>query len=188
LSEVKQPNEDLIGAIRAIRKSVREHRDQVGDYRCWVDDEVLYHRTLPELINKTPAVPSKKDFADYCESYFCNRQDPSERETEIPLDSSVGPLEFHYDKSLDNDLKNLGISELQSELDDWYSFINKHRLKGQRDRTFEDDKELYMRLPERKSAITKLPPKELFIGGNCPAYNKYCQDHPEEFAEGLWKK
>ena len=179
---------ELVATLEVIRAAVREHRDQIGDYRCWVDDEVLYHRILPELSGVQPTVPPASEFIRLCESYFNRRQDPCEPPQQIPLDSSVGPLQHDHDSSLDADLAEKSVESLQSEIEDWYRAIRTHREKGHHQRTHEDDKTLYLALPERVSAVTQLPPRDLFLGKNCPAYSAYCQQHPEEFANARWTK
>ena len=181
-------NEELSQILREIRQAVREHRDQVGDYRCWVDDEVLYHRVLPELRGLSPQVPDPVNFSNFCDAYFNNRQDPSEPPYEIPLDSSVGKLELKYDSSLDGDIAAMDERALGAAIDKWYALVRAHRDKGHMSRGYEDDKALYLNLPERSLAKTRLPPRELFLGRGCPAYNAHCQTNPSEFAKAEWKK
>jgi len=180
--------EELLSQLIAIRHAIRTHRDQVGDYRCWVDDEVLYHRFLPELEGYTAILPSSGEFHSFCVAYYEKRQDPAETDTiEIPLDSSIAPLELNYDNQIVNrDLESKNDLDLINELTAWVELIRAHREKGPLDRTFEDDLTLYLFLPEKKRAITKLPRRADFIGRNCPAYNRHCHEHPEDFIEGVW--
>jgi len=174
--------------ITKARRAIREHRDQTGDYRCWVDDEVLYYRTLPELAGKTPPVPAFEDFMTRCKGYHEKRQDPAELPQEIALDSSKGPLELTYDEALDRDLVHMSESDLARTLEVLLTGIREHRSRGYRDRTFEDDKALYLLLPEKKVAVTQLPPYEDFIGKNCPAYAEFCQKNPSRFLSGTWER
>jgi len=180
--------ETLLDTVRRSRAAIREHRDQIGDYRCWVDDEVLYHSTLPELNDLTPEPPDINEFMRRCEAYHSNRQDPSEPKASIPMDSSVGPLPLIYSPELDADLIAMTSEQLRDELDRLWEAIRVHRSIGHKDRNYHHDQTLYLILPERKLAVTQLPPRELFIGGNCPAYAAYCQENKSRFAMGTWEK
>ena len=173
--------------ILDIRVAVRVHRDQVGDYRCWVDDQVLYHRVLPELKGVDPVLPNQADFHRQCELYFEHRQNPQEPVCEIPLDSSVGPLVLTYGPELDADLEGATPAELTEEVQRWYNLIRQHRDAGDR-RTFEHDRAMYMNLPEKREATTRLPPRESFLGRGCPSYNKFCQANPDQFSRAAWEK
>lgn len=64
--EVKQQRDGL-------RDAIRKHRDQKGDDRCWMDDELLY-QTLPEGY-----MPPKRDSSvelKLCEQYIKCRHHP----------------------------------------------------------------------------------------------------------------
>jgi hypothetical protein len=76
----------------------------------------------------------------------------------------------------------------ETELDRIIAAVRQHRAKGYKSRTFEDDTNLYMILPEKQLALTQLPPREEFIGVGCPAYNAFCQTHPEQFGCGTWER
>ena len=182
-----QEQNNPLTTIREIRLAVRHHRDQKGDYRCWVDDVVLYHSVLPELREHIPTVPHLEQFLGFCNAYFHKRQDPLEPISDIPIDSRVGPLELRYDSFLDADLSAKTLDILHTEVDNWYTAIRLHRDKGQMNRTYEDDQTLYMMLPERVRATTRLPARDLFLGNGCPSYGTYCQNHPDEFAGGRWE-
>lgn len=178
----------LLDEVRRSRAAIREHRDQIGDYRCWVDDEVLYHSTLPELKGLSPELPDIQEFMSRCEAYHTNRQDPSEPKSTIPMDSSVGPLPLKYSPNLDADLTAMTSEQLREERDRLWETIRAHRSSGHKNRDYRLDRTLYLLLPERKLAITQLPPRELFIGGNCPAYATFCQENNSRFATGTWEK
>jgi hypothetical protein len=124
--------ETLLDTVRRSRAAIREHRDQIGDYRCWVDDEVLYHSTLPELNDLTPEPPDINEFMRRCEAYHSNRQDPSEPKASIPMDSSVGPLPLIYSPELDADLIAMTSEQLRDELDRLWEAIRVHRSIGPR--------------------------------------------------------
>jgi hypothetical protein len=170
------------------RNVIREHRDQIGDYRCWVDDEVLYFKTLPELKNQESVLPCRAEFTERCRLYFENRQDPNELNVvDIPLDSRVGFLNLTYDNQiLDADLQADSEDRLVHGLETILNAIRAHRELGYERRTFQSDRDLYLILPEKTLAITKLPPRELFLGRGCPDYNDHCQKKPEDFIKGTW--
>lgn len=178
----------LLEEVRRSRTAIREHRDQMGDYRCWVDDEVLYHLTLPELKDLSPELPDLSEFMRRCEAYHTNRQDPSEPEASIPMDSSIGPLPLTYAPELDADLVAMTSEQLREERDQIWGAIRAHRAVGHKNRNYHHDQTLYLLLPERKLAVTQLPPRDLFIGGNCPAYATFCQENRSRFATGTWEK
>ena len=71
--------EELLSQLIAIRHAIRTHRDQVGDYRCWVDDEVLYHRFLPELEGYTAILPSSGEFHSFCVACLLYTSDAGRR-------------------------------------------------------------------------------------------------------------
>ncbi len=175
----------IIETALNIRHAVRTHRDQMGDYRCWVDDLVLYHRVLPELQAATPELPCRDEFHRRCVLFFESRQNPHEIPRIIPLDSSREPLVLKYDPALDHDLDELPIQNIDQEINQWHVLIRSHRDAGD-SRTFEHDRMLYQNLPEKLEAVTQLPPRELFLGRGCPAYNQFCQSHPEEFSKAEW--
>lgn len=179
---------DITFKIAEARKLIREHRDQIGDYRCWVDDDLLHHAILPELSNQRPNVPGSDEFMRRCEAYHALRQNPNELPVAIPLDSSVGQLQLRYDTKLDDDLRLMDEVAKKMELDKIIAAVRHHRARGYQGRTFEDDASLYMLLPEKQPAITQLPPREKFIGKGCPAYNAFCQKHPEQFASATWQR
>ena len=178
---------DLKNEVKSLRRLIRTHRDQVGDFRCWVDDEVLYHSVLPELKGIRPEVPKAATFTAYCERYFEHRQDPNNLGSkDIPLDSKGTPLTLSYSATLDTDVETMGTEELQKEIARLLSAVRTHRAPGQLARTYHDDQRMYLELPEKVLATTRLPSRDLFLGRGCPNYNQHCQDHPEDFAEGQW--
>jgi hypothetical protein len=69
----------------------------------------------------------------------------------------------------------------------WHDLIREHREAGDH-RTFEHDRALYMNLPERREATTRLPPRESFLGRGCPSYNQFCQANPDQFSRAAWEK
>ena len=107
----------------------------------------------------------------------------------IPLDSRVAPLNLTYDSAvLDADIESFTLHDLENEVDRILGAIRVHRLIGYDQRTYEDDRTLYLHLPEKTLAITRLPSRELFLGRGCPDYNNHCQKNPQDFVTGMWNK
>lgn len=59
--------------VRKLRDAIRLHRDQKGDDRCWMDDEVLY-KTLPE--GYTPPERDSTVELAHCQQYIASRHNP----------------------------------------------------------------------------------------------------------------
>ena len=70
--------DDLIAEAKRLRVAVRNHRDQVGDDRCWADDDALYS-SLPEGGCPLKAFsPQEKDILmARCSRYWDTRFYPS---------------------------------------------------------------------------------------------------------------
>jgi hypothetical protein len=63
----------LRNELEVLRDAVREHRDQRGDDRCWLDDEKLY-AALPE--GYTPPTRSETVELSLCQRYIASRHHP----------------------------------------------------------------------------------------------------------------
>lgn len=57
--------------IKELEDAIREHRDQKGDDRCWLDDRKLY-RVIGD--DADLSLPPKHDFLKSCERYWEQRQ------------------------------------------------------------------------------------------------------------------
>lgn len=62
-----------------LRVAIRNHRDQRGDDRCFLDDEELY-RALGESGVVDLSLPSKCEFLKSCERFWEQRQSPQEKD------------------------------------------------------------------------------------------------------------
>ena len=63
---------------RLLLRAIRNHRDQRGDDRCWMDDCELYE-TLPEGINGHDLrLNSPEEMLACCKQYIAARHDPSQ--------------------------------------------------------------------------------------------------------------
>lgn len=62
--------------VLRLRAAIRNHRDQRGDDRCWIDDEMLYGSLDEPLPLDISALPPKEDFLKSCERYYEQRRCP----------------------------------------------------------------------------------------------------------------
>ncbi len=70
--------EELSSKYNQLLDAVRNHRDQHGDDRCWMDDNVLYETVLPEGINGADLrLHAPCEMIINCAKYIAHRQDPS---------------------------------------------------------------------------------------------------------------
>src|SRR5579859_3417320 len=67
----------LIREIMRLRNGIRDHRDQRGDDRCWIDDEKLYG-LLPEGVKAQTALDSGLMIRN-CQRFIETRQHPGDR-------------------------------------------------------------------------------------------------------------
>lgn len=56
-----------------LRNAIRQHRDEKGHDRCWMDDQRLYE-VLPDKIDIDTTLPSRECFLKNCEKFYENRQ------------------------------------------------------------------------------------------------------------------
>lgn len=63
----------LITEIMRLRAAIRQHRDEKGHGRCWLDDQTLY-QVLPETTQADFTLPPKEEFLTNCEVYWRTRQ------------------------------------------------------------------------------------------------------------------
>lgn len=57
--------------IKELEDAIREHRDQKGDDRCWLDDQKLYRAIGGDA---DLSLPPKHDFLKSCDRYWEQRQ------------------------------------------------------------------------------------------------------------------
>lgn len=73
--------EELAAEVLRLRAGIRQHRDERGNDRCWMDDHRLY-MLLPEKDPGVTTLLPKREFlencARYCEQYWETRQRPGE--------------------------------------------------------------------------------------------------------------
>src|SRR4051794_12801651 len=79
---ILQTAADELDRLRAegerLKAAIREHKDQRGDDRCWLDDVKLYH-PLGEGVSPDAGLPPKCEFLESCSRYFDQRQWPADK-------------------------------------------------------------------------------------------------------------
>ena len=155
----------MIKRIKELRSVIRTNRDQKGDDRCWLDDYLVWN-TLPKT-KQVLHLPTYDEGMKRCRSFFKYRNSASMEE--IPADAILDPAKW------DDDLAKMSAEDLRSELSKIENAIYKHGNVVYRERTVEDDKELYRVLPEKIPADFMLPCEEDFLGtkkteAGCPQF------------------
>jgi hypothetical protein len=76
--ELDEENEKLKEEIEKLRNAIRQHRDERGHDRCWMDDDRLYS-VLPEGNEGVDTkLPPRECFLKNCEKFYENRQKGTE--------------------------------------------------------------------------------------------------------------
>lgn len=147
-----------------IRRDIRWHRDQVGDDRCWLDDLKLYTHIPGYLEPYANGMQSRRSFMMLCKRFYENRQNPTETARKR------GGVD-----DADNDVCGMDRMAIATEIARLRAGIRKHRAAGA-GRTWRDDNSLYLLLPERLPAATRLPMELL---KNCAVfYEAKAKEHP----------
>lgn len=68
---------DELERLATLEAAIREHRDQEGDDRCWLDDAKLY-AALGESGHDT-SLPPKCEFLESCSRFWEQRQSPEDK-------------------------------------------------------------------------------------------------------------
>lgn len=158
--------EEYLVAIIERRESIREHRDQKGDDRCFLDDYPVW-AWLADSSPEPKRIAPKKGMESCLLFYKCRRAEVPDPAPEDAIAESA-----HWD----DDLSGMTPEELRDELKRIEGAIREHRDIVGRPRTLEDDRALYGILPEKVPADFRLPPKEEFLGearaphAGCPAF------------------
>ncbi|MBI4458052.1 hypothetical protein HY633_03765 [Candidatus Uhrbacteria bacterium] len=156
----------LSAAIKKFRQSIRYHRDQKGDDRCWLDDYKLW-ALLEDTPPKPTALPPHDEMMARCRDFFTHRR--ADAADPIPADAQADSQKW------DDDLEVMSEESLRLELDRLMKAIAAHRDMKGRPLTLEDDRTLYKVLPEKLTADFRLPPEGEFLGeekanAGCPAF------------------
>lgn len=153
-------------SIRRLRSAVREHRDQKGDDRCYLDDAAFW--TVLDDAATRVALPSFGEGMRRCREFYAHRR--AETADPIPPDAILDPARW------DEDLAAMSGSDLTRTYAALAAAIRGHREVTGRPRALEDDRRLYAVLPERLPADFRLPPIEEFLGeakspcAGCPSF------------------
>ncbi|MDO8520672.1 MAG: hypothetical protein Q7S52_01000 [bacterium] len=159
-------NADCVTAILERRESIRSHRDERGDDRCFLDDYLVW-----KWLEGTPADPvimTKEEGMKQCMLFYEHRR----AETSDPVSADAITDPAHWD----DDLGNMSLDDLHDELLRIQKALGVHRDIVGRPRTVADDRTLYGVLPEKIPADFRLPAKEEFLGearaphAGCPAF------------------
>jgi hypothetical protein len=163
---LKQEAPVLKAKIVEIRTALRTgHRDAVGDDRCWVDDYLIWKfLPNPPLLVK----PSTNEAMRRCRSFYHLRR--SETKDLIPRDANLDPTLW------DADLEGKCRYQLEDKFGELLEGFNTHfKTSLRRELTLDDDRQLYMALPEKIPADFRLPPEPEFLdrakdGAGCPNF------------------
>jgi hypothetical protein len=171
----------MIEKIKELREAIRYPRDQKGDDRCWVDDYLVWsaHPKTRQLLH----LPTYEEGMGRCRAFHKYRNatapDP------IPADAILDPAKW------DDDNLTLDEDGLRNELHKLENAIEKHCHIPYRERTADDDRELYSVLPEKIPADFRLPCEEDFLGttktdAGCPQFWKSHSNCPGEHNLHQW--
>ena len=127
--------QELRAHIVAARNTIRWHRDQLGDDRCWVDDCLLYHRVLGHS-DITQLLP-KPEFIGKCRIFHERRR----------MQSPPGPMPSTPPHP-DSDLRGVTDEVLSAKLQRLKDAVKRHYEPGDA-KTASDDQDLYLTLPEK---------------------------------------
>lgn len=144
--------------ILKARNAIRGHRDEKGDDRCWLDDDLVY-QCVPGYKPVTMLYP-KEDFLKQCRVFKERRSGLSSYPSgllAVPLREN-GMSDTDIDKWTDEQLKS-HVFWL------WLCILNHHNC-GE-DKTSFDDVLLYMVLPDGTEPDLSLPPELL---ANCERF------------------
>lgn len=154
--------------IIACRQAIRYHRDQKSDDRCWLDDYLVW-KFLPDSAPEPTHLPPFEEAMGCCRSFYNNR-----RSDQSDADSAA----IKKDPSAwDDDLVGMTEVELKAEWEKLQNALRTHRDIIGRERTLDDDRALYLVLPEKIPADFRLPSKPEFLDGvkpgcGCPNFWK----------------
>jgi len=171
----------LHSQIKELRKAIRNHRDQIGDDRCWLDDYLVWN-CIPE-IKQVVKLPTYEEGMKRCRAFFKYRNANSF--DGVPADAVLDQTKW------DGDLVGMSSKGLTRELYKLENAIRKHYNITNRERTKKDDEELYSVLPEKIPADFRLPCEEDFLGtartdAGCPQFWNSHKNCPGEHNLHQW--
>jgi hypothetical protein len=82
----------LLNAYDRLANAIREHRDQKGDDRCWLDDVNLY-AALADGRESDLRLPPEPEFLESCRRYWRQRQCPATAGTMRTGEKTIAQLQ-----------------------------------------------------------------------------------------------
>ena len=158
---------DPFADIIACRHAIRRHRDAKGDDRCWLDDYFVW-ALIPGSFPVPTEVPPMEEAMDMCRAYYKLRR--AETADAQPANAVTDPAKW------DADLETMDDAQLQAELTRLHAAVRQHRDNACKPLTLDDDRALYVALPEQVTADFRLPPPDEFLGeakapnAGCPSF------------------
>lgn len=67
--------------VMRLRNEIRQHRDEEGHDRCWLDDQRLYD-ILPDDKKANFVLPDREEFLENCARYWVRRRKDDSRDVE----------------------------------------------------------------------------------------------------------
>lgn len=166
-----EPCSALLERIRVMRTALRYERDQRGDARCHLDLLLIFAAAgIPVAVRK---LPPWSEMERQCREFFVYSQKPGPPQPVRP-DAITDPA--HWD------------DDLAEHAEDWHwlrdeeYFLKRaitslyNRFQRGRRLTYKVYDRVYMVLPEKLHADTRLPPEPEFLGrakspcAGCPAF------------------
>ncbi len=165
--------EGMVSRILKMRTALRYERDQLGDNRCWLDLGLIFAAAgmRPDLVK----LPQRERMQKLCRFFHQNTQRPGDPQPLRP-DAITDPA--HWDDDLVAHAHDRDYLETQEYV--LVAAIRRLYHRNRRTRgyqvTYADYDRVYMTLPEKLHADTRLPPVEEFLGeakaphAGCPAF------------------
>jgi hypothetical protein len=109
--------------IYELEDAIRNHRDQKGDDRCFLDDMELY-KVLGDKVPFDNRLPPKCDFLESCKRFWEQRQYPPEKDhISLPDDMTIAQLTEEVKRLREKRI------EAQDIMEDMISFAGEPMLK-----------------------------------------------------------
>ncbi len=156
-----------IDDIRHMRAVIRNHRDQRGDDRCWLDDYAVWALVKGSFLMPT-ALPDRDSGVDMCRGFYKFRR--ADSADTAPPDAITDPALW------DADLNDMDDAQVAAVLETLQIAVRAHRDAACTNLTIDDDRRLYAALPEKMPADFRLPAVDDFLGegraphAGCPSF------------------
>lgn len=135
--------------VKQLRNAIRNHRDQRGDDRCWMDDRELY-AVLPEGTGDADLrLHGPEEMLENCKRYIASRQNPSQ--PYVSPQREIKRLQVE-NESLKTRLRDLARDLILLEADD-AGQREKVKLQGVMAKMRSDNQQLRQQLAETKDQL-----------------------------------